>query len=227
MAATGVAVKVQVNYILYGAIHNKEGSTVGPAALFYSPVNFECGESVRLLIPTFGTKSSSEPIAPKPHIRASRSEDRSGSISERSWNRSYSTPESGGVNRRSSASSSRTSPSSSPAMHGCEIKPFVGEYSAKDDLYIFRESPSVSFSSCDPSRMLVHVCGPIFLQPMCLCVGHKNESEPCPVYWYEVRGYRPKDPLGEWEGENGGQVCIVVFIKSSLWELVSLISWCS
>ena len=150
MAATGVAVKVQVNYILYGAIHNKEGSTVGPAALFYSPVNFECGESVRLLIPTFGTKSSSEPIAPKPHIRASRSEDRSGSISERSWNRSYSTPESGGVNRRSSASSSRTSPSSSPAMHGCEIKPFVGEYSAKDDLYIFRESPSVSFLQLRP-----------------------------------------------------------------------------
>ena len=229
MATTGVAVKVQVNYILYGAIHSKGGRTVGPAALFYSPVNFECGESVRLLIPTFGTKSSSEsssePIATKSPIRTSRSfQERSGSISEKSWTRSYSTPESSRVPRHSSTSTSPTS--SSSVVHGCEIKPFVGEYSVKDDLYIFRESPGVSFSSCDPSRMLVHVCSSIFLQPMCLCAGHKNASESCPVYLYEVRGYRPKDPLGELEGETGGQVCIVVFIKSPSWESVSPISWC-
>lgn len=218
MAGLGIAVKIDLLYIICGGIHHKEGKNTGPAVFFNSPVMFEVGTNVRVQIPLYGTRSTSPPLTPEAGHPPLLGNISSKSEEDQSVRRISQEQKVSQLMRSRYHSYSHQFNDGDSSASCCKILPFVGEYSSSDNLYMFKRDYLVKFSDSDPSRLLVHVSRTMFLQPVCLCSGHRQED--CPVYSYEVRGYWSKDAVRELDKEIEGEAYIVVVIKSSSWEKI-------
>ena len=97
----------------------------------------------------------------------------------------------------------------------CSVSPFKGDYDRDSLLYMFKpgQPNGPMYSQRDPSHMVIAVKDTAILRPSCFSK-QADLSPCCLAFKYEVRLYQLTST------ELRREICVVVFIKSKLWEEV-------
>ena len=102
----------------------------------------------------------------------------------------------------------------------CRILPFIGTYDQNSLSYVFQsqQSKALIHYDCnkrsDPRHLVVAVKDTVIFRPSCI----SGPSPCCPSLEYQVCVYRSNPTQA-----MSGQISVVVFIKSRLWEAVSAV----
>ena len=102
----------------------------------------------------------------------------------------------------------------------CRVLPFVGTYDQNSSSYMFQSRQSKALIYYDrnkrsnPRHLVNAVKDTVIFRPYCI----SGPSPCCPTFHYQVCVYRSNPTQA-----MSGQISVVVFIKSRLWEAVSAI----
>ena len=109
-----------------------------------------------------------------------------------------------------------------PSCDNCRVVPFIGAYDQNLLSYMFQSSQSMALlhsdrdRRSDPRHIVIAVRDTVIFRPFCI-TEQADPSPCCPAFEYEIRLYQSRSTVS-----MGRKISVVVFIKSRLWNAVSV-----